>query len=291
MQGAPLLTIDGHLIDTLDMTYITSTYLYMQLPLLEDTDITDLTCFLENTLKHLNALDICLTIEAGPGFVTPFSKSEPVPRIGSHRVLAASIAANTLTADCPVVSSAFQNYRIISNIIELSVEFPYCSALHSQALKIASVCVSPQSGKIGLWRQIITTKDGCPNDHVFDKIFDALESAVTQTPGKNPLSGFCIQLVSTLANACHTSEEEEKETNEISWRNDFVRELERLSGWKQVYQHASQESSLRTLLDVQEQNLGGPPPDKDALHPSFADQMQISGPQLLELLKNFNLHS
>lgn len=264
----------------------------MQLPLLEDTDISDLTCFLENTLKHLDALDTCLKIEAGPGFVTPFSKSEPVPRIGSHRVLAASIAANALTADCPVVSSAFQNHEIISNIIELSVQFPYCSALHSQALKIASVCVSPQSGKIGLWRQIITTNDGCPNDRVFDKVFDALETAVTQTPGRNPLCGFCIQLVSTLADACHTSEKkgDEQEGN-TSWRNDYVRELKRLSGWKQAYQHANQESSLRTLLDGQEQNLGGPPPDKDALHPSFADQMQISGPQLLELLQNFNLNS
>lgn len=260
----------------------------MQLPLLEDTDVKDLTCFLESTLKHVGALDTCLKIEAGSGFVTPFSKSEPVPRVGSHRVLAASLAANVLTADCPVVSSAFQHHQIISNIMELSVRFPYCSILHSQALKIASVCVSSQSGKLGLWKQIITTKDGCPNDHVFDKLFDALESAVTQTPGRNPLSGFCIQLISTLAAACRT-DDSEQET--ISWRNDYVQELGRLSGWKQVYQQASQESCLRTLLDVQQQNLGGPPPDKNALHPSFADQMQISGPQLLELLQNFNLNS
>lgn len=259
----------------------------MQLPLLGDTVTSDLPCFMENILKHLDVLDACLKIEAGSGFVTPFSKSEPIARVGSHRVLAASIAANLLTADCPVVSSAFQHHQIISNIMELSVQFPYCSALHSQALKIASVCVSSQSGKIDLWRQIVTKDDG-PNDDVFDKVFDALESAVTQTPGRNPLSGFCIQLVSTLADACDISDSEDKN---ISWRHDYVRELGRLSGWKQVYQQASQESSLRTLLDVQQQNLGGPPPDKDILNPSFADQMQITGPELLELLQNFKLNS
>eukprot|EP00889_Picochlorum_renovo_P000993 jgi/Picre1/28023/NNA_000984.t1 len=127
-----------------------------QLPLLPDTEEGDLQTSLHATLTHINLIEECLSTEAfhHAKKTTISSKS-----IGSHRAMAAMLAATALQADCPVIVNAFSTTQILRESLRLALKHPYCSTVQSHVVKMARIATSDQSGSCGLWRQILDDTD------------------------------------------------------------------------------------------------------------------------------------
>ena len=271
------------------MCTLYDTVIYVvQLPLLKDTELSDLQCFLANAIDNLHVIDACLDINVAgsSGFLTPFSKETPVARVGSHRVLAATLAATALSADCPSISREFLKNNIIRKVISLCIRFPYCNALHAAALKIASVSVSEQSGPVQLWRQYLETSTGAPSEDIFKPIVQTIDTSKDKTPGTKPLTGFCVEFMSKVVQGMHHHPKGAPQP----WQTELEQHLISISGWKETC--VGDESPLQSIIQVQDQHLGGPPPERGLLSAGMGmldDSSQISGTQLLALLRGLNL--
>lgn len=265
--------------------YLSAELNQCRIPLLEDTTLDDMQCFLRRTLEHLSVLDECLDIEVESEFCTPYSKESRIERAGSHRVIAATLSATALSADCPVVVDAFDKTHILPKVMSLALKYPYCSALHAAALKLVSTAISTQSGGFGLWKQLLQTPGGKPSNDVWRTVYNTIQAAAApeQMPGKHPLAGFCLKLSSLFLVASTDAED-----SGASWRRELQQALQSLSGWDSVC--GAEDSPLAEMTAVQEAYLGGPPPDPadELFMGGGSDNMQITGSQLLALLRGLN---
>lgn len=271
----------------------------------------DLQIFLSSTISNLHILDSILDIEVCSIFPTQYQPDSKTQRIGSHRVMAATLVATAMEADCPVVTKAISATSILETILSLSVQFPSCSSIHSQCLKIAKISLSDASGPIGAWRRLVYTSqcsDGhaaCnPNNAVYQKIFDAIQMAEKNVPGRNMLSGFCIRLLDLLRQGAQ--EQQPLLTSDTSTQSSFSRSYSSFSAdnnsqktskeWKNELAHALEGfdrqgqawPALDALLEVQHEQLGGPPPERIEDFDNLHDSMNFAGPQLLALLQGLN---
>ncbi|WPT13154.1 hypothetical protein PSENEW3_00000998 [Picochlorum sp. SENEW3] len=241
-----------------------------QLPLLPDTEEGDLQTSLHASLTHMNLIEECLSTEASHHAkkTTISSKS-----IGSHRAMAAMLAATALQADCPVIVNAFSKTQILRESVRLALKHPYCSTVQSHVVKMARIATSDQSGSCGLWRQILDDTD------MFRQIIDTIHASIDKVPGKDPLAGFSIEMVHILTRACDDTKDEQ-------WRIQLKETLQNVSGGQEATD--ALRSALNTLLHEQEQYLCGPPPEVPAM-PGMDPSMQFSGSQILELLQGLKL--
>ncbi len=281
--------------------YIQSELLGYKLPLLEDTSLDDLHSCISLTLEHVHVLDRILDFQVVPAFQTQYHREVMVPRVGSHRVLAITLAASTLKADCPCISEVFAETKILEKALCLSLQFPSCSMMHVQCLNMARVAVSRHSIRVGLWKQLVSLRD------VWESIGNILQSLPSPDTGcahrqasavSGMLAGFCIDLVHLLVHhgdeeppsstSSSASEEDGKEADVASSavqqaQHDLNIALESMPRWKQTI------LLVESLKHVQEKHLGGSPPPRTLGFDSFNDSMNFSGPQLLALLQGLTL--
>lgn len=282
--------------------YIQSELTGYKLPLLEDTSLEDLHSCISLTLEHVHVLDRILDFQVVPAFQTQYHKEVIVPRLGSHRILAVTLAASTLKADCPCISEAFAKTRILEKALCLSLQFPSCSIMHVQCLQMARVAVSPHSIRVGLWKQLVASRN------VWDSIGNILQSLPSPDTGcahrqasavSGMLAGFCIELVHLLvhhadeeppSSASSTTSASGEDGKEIAAsaavqqaQKDLKAALESMPQWKQTT------LLVESLMEVQRKHLGGTPPPRTHSFDSFNDSMNFSGPQLLALLQGLTL--
>lgn len=281
--------------------YVQSELVGYKLPLLEDTTLDDLHPVLSLTLDHVHVLDRILDFQVPPAFQTQYHKDVVVPRLGSHRVMAVTLAASALKTDCPCVSEVFAETKILEKAVRLSLQFPSCSMLHAQCLDMARVAVSPHSIRVGLWKQLVSCRD------VWESIGNILQSLPSSDAHRNAsavsgmLAGFCIEFVRLLrqqddielpsSSSSTSSSDDDRECQKetalaVKCSQDELKSaLETMPGWDHTI------LSIEPLLHIQEQQLGGSPPPRMNTVDSFNGSMNFTGPQLLALLQGLNLSS
>lgn len=244
----------------------------MQLPLLPDTEEGDLQTSLHATLTHIDLIAECINTEA-----SHHAKATTIPpgSIGSHRAMAAMLAATALQADCPVIVNAFNKTQILRTSLRLALKHPHCSTVQSHVLKMARIATSDQSGPCGLWRQLLDDTD------TLQQIIDIVHASIDKVPGKDPLAGFSIEMVHILTRACNDIKDASEQ-----WRIQLKETLENICGGQEALD--ALRSALNTLMHEQEQYQCGPPPEVPVM-PGMDPSMQFSGSQILELLQGLKL--
>jgi hypothetical protein len=129
------------------------------LPMLDDTTLDDLKPFSASALRHLPTLAPLLDLEPTPE-VAQFSKDQPVPRVGTHRVAVAELMAQLFRAECPAVVKALGATGMLKPVVMLALDRPACSAIQCAALRSLRATVSPSCGDLEVWKSLIVDNDG-----------------------------------------------------------------------------------------------------------------------------------
>lgn len=170
----------------------------------------------------------------------------------THRVLAATLAATALQANCPCVTKAFAAHRIIGLAIQNSLLLPSCSVIHAKTLAMARIALSDEcllSRETGdsvespppLWKDVWNARGDGPRcmDTVVSIILDvcgedrednlplkrgrpeADDAQGGQGANAHLIVGFCIALCGMLFDLVYDSNES-NDSNESSDSDDVV---------------------------------------------------------------------
>lgn len=167
------------------------------LPMLEDTTLDDLKPFSANALRHLPTLAPLLDLEPTPE-VAQFSKDQPVPRVGTHRVAVAELMAQLFRAECPAVVKALGATGMLRSVVTLALDRPTCSAIQCAALRSLRATVSPSCGFLEVWKPLIEGNNG----EIPAKIAAIASAAQGVSIGlRPPHTGFAVAVGEVLCTA------------------------------------------------------------------------------------------
>jgi len=115
-----------------------------RLPLLPDTTLDDLQTCLAATIAHAPTLARILALEDTKQHGKDTGTTNTITTTTTHRVLAATLAATALQANCPCVTKAFAAIDIIGLTIQNSLLRPSCSTIHAKALAMTRIACSDE---------------------------------------------------------------------------------------------------------------------------------------------------
>ena len=124
------------------------------LPMLEDTLLTDLKPFSGAAINHLPTLVPLMSLGPHP-LVTQFSKDQPIPRVGTHRVAVAELMAQLLRAECPAVGAAVAATGLLPLCMDLSLDHPTNSSIQCATLRSLRSALSPGCGGLRMWEGVV----------------------------------------------------------------------------------------------------------------------------------------
>ncbi|KAL4421761.1 hypothetical protein ABPG77_009744 [Micractinium sp. CCAP 211/92] len=125
-----------------------------ELPLAEATEMDDLKTFTQWALRKLHVLHSVLDM-VPPPLLTPYSKTTPVPAVGTHRTAVAELLAQLLRAQCPLVAHGVAASGLLRRCAVIAVEHPNCSPIHGAVGRCLRLSLTKPAGAAGLWQQLL----------------------------------------------------------------------------------------------------------------------------------------
>ncbi|GAB4816319.1 hypothetical protein N2152v2_003365 [Parachlorella kessleri] len=125
-----------------------------QLPLLSDTCVDELKPFSRQALAQLPLLGRILDLEPPP-LLTTYSRTTPVPAVGTHRAAVAELLSQLLRSECPSVAVVIAASGLLPRCTALAVSHPNCNALHCSIVRCLRHALSEACGSVGLWRSAV----------------------------------------------------------------------------------------------------------------------------------------
>lgn len=238
----------------------------LMLPLLPDTTLADLKPFAAKSMQHL-ALVAQVYQVPGQARLTPFSRDNPTPALGLHRVAACELLAQLLRSEAPAIvrevarlgetqtatttGDLQKNTRkggLLSTAAWLALRHGGCSAAQGAVLRCAKSVLSDSIGEIGLWQELLATSgDDDRKESLPNALARVLESAVEIPPGKREASaGFALALTALLHSGGKNDEEEAK--IQPVWREELQEQLLQHASWVKL---CEPDGVLQQLLNEQ----------------------------------------
>lgn len=255
------------------------------LPMLKDTQLSDLKPFTGQALDHLATLEQILDIQPVP-LVTTYSRTVALPGIGTHRANIAELLAQLLRAECPCVFEVVRRSGLVKACVKLAIEFPNASAVQCSVLKSLHFIVSPACGDMCLWRSILP-----------DVVQFCLACEVVDDIGRRrPNVGFMLAIAELLqstatgiADIAEPEPAEEEDTRSLEeWQVQLKTALEAIEGWTDFSNNA-----LVELIGEQRGDIAGPKPEKRILGADLGSYgsggQVISGQDLLAMLRGLHV--
>lgn len=258
-------------------------------PLLPDTGLGDLKPCAAAAVRRADLLRRVLLVGAAPR-VTTFSRDEPVPAAGPHRVAAVEIVAQLLRTEVPAVVAELRTASpkqgaepaqgALASALWLALDHPRCSAAQGAALRCARSCLSDAAGAVGLWRQALAPRSS--GERLPDALAEACGAALGVPPGARcPSAGFALALAALLRDSCPRDDEDG------GWRAELAGLLAEREAWVKL---CGPEGPLQALLLEQQGELGGPKPERLTLRADEdAGASILSGRDLISMLRGYNL--
>ncbi|EFN51630.1 hypothetical protein CHLNCDRAFT_140055 [Chlorella variabilis] len=124
------------------------------LPMLASTEVGELKTFTQWALRKLHVLHSVLDL-VPPPILTPYSKTVPVPAVGTHRAAVAELLAQLLRGECASIAQRVAASGLLRRCAAIAVDHPNCSAVHGAVARCLRLSLSKAVGHVGLWQQLL----------------------------------------------------------------------------------------------------------------------------------------
>ncbi|KAI3424317.1 hypothetical protein D9Q98_009870 [Chlorella vulgaris] len=129
------------------------------LPMMANTEISELKTFSQWAIRKLRLLHSVLDL-VPPPILTPYSKTTPVPAVGTHRAAVAELLAQLLRGECASIAREVAASGLLRRCAAVAFAHPNCSAIHGAVGRCLKLSLGSHIGHVGLWRQLL----GAPLD-------------------------------------------------------------------------------------------------------------------------------